>query len=65
MSARDEVRAHVASATDSVSGITGLRDYRARYIQLGVAGVHALAALALALERFAAAIEPHTHEENE
>ena len=54
----DDVRTHVATASQAAEAVSRIRDYRGKYVHLGIAGVHALAALALAVDRFAAAIEP-------
>lgn len=65
MSTRDEVRVLAASAVETADTVDQLRDYRAKYVRLGVAGVRVLAALALTLERFAAAVEPRNPEEKQ
>lgn len=58
MNTSDHVRLNADSAVDIADGVTRLSDFRKQYVNLGIAGVHAVAALALSLDRFAAAIEP-------
>lgn len=57
MNPSDQVRLHVDTATDAADGVKRLLDFRSQYVHLGIAGVHAVSALAIALDRFAAAIE--------
>ena len=53
---------HVRTATDAASAVHKIRDYREKYVHLGVAGVHVLAALSTSLDRLAAALEQPTKE---
>ena len=57
MNPSDQVRLHADMAGDALDGLKRLRDYRKQYVHLGIAGTHAVIGLALALDRFAAAIE--------
>ena len=54
----DDLALHVDTATDALDGLKQMRDFRTRYIHVGVGAVHAICALALALDRLAQAITP-------
>jgi len=54
----DEIGVHVTTAREAADAVARVRDYRGKYVHLGVAGVHALSALAIALDRLAVAITP-------
>lgn len=58
MDLSDQIRLHIDTATDAADGVKRLTDYRGQYVHLGIAAVHAVSALALSLDRFAAAVEP-------
>lgn len=49
---------HIDTATQAADAVSRCRDYRSKYVHLGVAGVHVLAALAISLDRLAGVLEP-------
>ena len=53
---------HVHTAAEAAEAVARIRDYRGKYVHLGIAGVHVLAALSTSLDRLAAALEQPTKE---
>ena len=54
----EEIGLLVTAATEAADDAGQHRDYRGKYVHVGRGLVYALSALALAVERFAAAVHP-------